>query len=298
MAVSKSRKSEIFNQFSELVEAHTKVISVDCTNVPSSSLALTRRLLRDADIPLLFGKNTYLRAALKDKKGAFNEGITSLLRGNVGVCFVKDNLARAYELLTQISTPATAKAGTFASKDVTIEARVTNISPGQTAFFQSLAIPTKITKGNIEIIGDVELLKEGDLINSNHAAILKLLNITPFTFKLKPVAVCDNGNVFDAQVLAVSAESMMDLVKAQASRLTCISLGAGVFNRASAPHVLRKSYMDMLALALACDVSDPRVSAALAAGAANAQSSGPAPIEAAVEVVAEDEPVEYDDLFG
>ena len=36
--------------------------------------------------------------------------------------------------------------------DVTIPAQVTNLGPEKTSFFQALQIPTKITRGTIEII--------------------------------------------------------------------------------------------------------------------------------------------------
>ena len=52
--------------------------------------------------------------------------------------------------------------------DVVVPAQNTGMGPEKTSFFQALAIPTKITKGTIEIIKDVELIKVGDyvLVNS------------------------------------------------------------------------------------------------------------------------------------
>ncbi|MFN9945103.1 MAG: hypothetical protein ACK56I_37110 [bacterium] len=39
------------------------------------------------------------------------------------------------------------------------------MGPEKTSFFQALSIPTKITKGTIEIISDVPLIKAGDRVS-------------------------------------------------------------------------------------------------------------------------------------
>merc|ERR1712244_96521 len=57
-----------------------------------------------------------------------------------------------------------ARAGAIAPLDVTVPAQNTGLGPEKTSFFQALNIPTKITKGTIEIIADVKLIKEGDKV--------------------------------------------------------------------------------------------------------------------------------------
>ena len=47
---------------------------------------------------------------------------------------------------------APARAGAVAPLDVKIPAQATTLGPEKTSFFQALQIPTKITKGTIEIL--------------------------------------------------------------------------------------------------------------------------------------------------
>lgn len=296
MAISRERKQGIFTAFKDAVLSYEKSIIVDCTNVPSKSIALTRRVLKENGLKFMFGKNTYLRAALKDVDTPRANTMKKLLRGNIGVCFVQDNLGLAYDLLTSVTTPAAAKSGSIAPSDVTIEKRVTNIQPGQTSFFQSLQVPTKITKGNIEIISDVELIKAGDVVNSNQAALLKLLDITPFTYQFVPKFVNDDGEMFDASALSINAELMKEICEAEASKLTALSLATGQFNKASAPHALRKSYLDAIALCVSLGLTDDKIEAALAAGASSAPAASSADAPAAVEEEAAED-VDFDDLF-
>ena len=58
------------------------------------------------------------------------------------------------------------------------------MGPEKTSFFQALAIPTKITKGTIEIIKDVDIIKAGDRVGMSEATLLNMLKISPFSYGL------------------------------------------------------------------------------------------------------------------
>lgn len=76
---------------------------------------------------------------------------------------------------------------------MTVPAGPTGLDPSQTSFFQALSIPTKIQKGQIEIVSDVPLIKPGDKVTASQAALLQKLNIRPFNYGLKVENVYDNG---------------------------------------------------------------------------------------------------------
>jgi large subunit ribosomal protein LP0 len=62
-------------------------------------------------------------------------------------------------MLVSNKVQAPARAGALAPLDVIIPAQNTGLGPEKTSFFQALAIPTKISKGTIEIISDVHIVK-------------------------------------------------------------------------------------------------------------------------------------------
>merc|ERR1711925_13865 len=82
--------------------------------------------------------------------------------GNVGIVFTKEELVDIRDMLLANKVKAPARAGAIAPLDVTVPAQNTGMGPEKTSFFQALSIPTKITKGTIEIISDVALIKTGD----------------------------------------------------------------------------------------------------------------------------------------
>lgn len=74
------------------------------------------------------------------------------IRGNVGFVFTKNDLVDVRDRLTENRVRAPARAGALAPMPVDIEPQNTGLGPEKTSFFQALSIPTKISKGTIEII--------------------------------------------------------------------------------------------------------------------------------------------------
>ncbi len=100
------------------------------------------------------GKNTMMRKAIRGQveKNPLLEKLMSHIVGNVGFVFTKEDLTEIRDVLESNQKEAPAKAGAIAPVDVHIEKVNTGLGPEKTSFFQALSIPTKITKGTIEIL--------------------------------------------------------------------------------------------------------------------------------------------------
>ncbi|KAL7675343.1 hypothetical protein ACOME3_001604 [Neoechinorhynchus agilis] len=157
----------------------------------------------------------------------------------------------------------------------------------KTSFFQALQISTKITKGKVEILNNVHLIKKGNKVNASEATLLQTLDITPFHYTLQLKQVYDKGSCFDPFVLEITDEDIMEKFKKHVSNLTTASLAIGVPNEFSAPLFAKVAFTPLLAITLAaCEdadscwleqaksykeiLSDPEKMAAAAAAAAAA----------------------------
>merc|ERR1712219_36265 len=126
------------------------------------------------------------------------------IKQNVGFVFTKCELIEVRDLLLANKVKAPAKAGALAPLDVTVPAQNTGMGPEKTSFFQALNIPTKITKGTIEIVTDVKLIKIGDKVGMSDSTLLNMLGISPFTYGLIIKKVYDSGTVFDPAILDIT----------------------------------------------------------------------------------------------
>lgn len=74
------------------------------------------------------------------------------IKGNVGFVFTNNELVDVRDKILENKVQAPAKAGAIAPVDVKIPPQNTGLGPEKTSFFQALSIPTKISKGTIEIL--------------------------------------------------------------------------------------------------------------------------------------------------
>merc|ERR1712038_2128989 len=173
--------------------------------------------------------------------------------GNIGFVFTNGDLGDIREILESNTRPAPAKVGAIAPIDVVVPKGPTGCDPGQTAFFQTLEIATKITKGQIEMTNDTHLITAGDKVTASQAALLQKLNIEPFTYGLKLVSVYDNGSLFDAKVLDITDDVLEAKFGAALSVIASLSLALGYPTQASVPHSIANAFKAILAVTLGCD---------------------------------------------
>jgi len=250
------RKRAYFDQLWQLLDKSSMIMIVNVDNVRSSQLQTIRHQMRGQGT-VLMGKNTMMRKAIRtkaDNKGEY-DALLQLLIGNVGLIFVHKDVREVRRIIAANLVGAPAKAGAIAPVDVVVPAGNTGMDPNQTSFFQVLNIPTKINKGTVEIVNDVNLLKKGDKVGSSEAALLQKLNIRPFSYGLTVLKIFDEGSVYDVNVLDISEEDLMANFKQGVDRLTNVALAVNYPARTAVPQYVAKAFRNLLAIAVSTDIN-------------------------------------------
>lgn len=243
---------------------------------------------------LLNGKNTMMRKALQvmiDNGRTELAALLPLVVGNVAFVFTSGDLKEVRDLMTKYKVKAPARAGAMAPIDVYVPKGPTGLSPEKTNFFQALNITTKIARGLIEILSDVKVCNEGERVGASEAALLNMLNVSPFMYGLELMHVYDNGALYSPEVLDISEGDILARFMASITNVASVSLAIGYLTVASVPHILANGFKDVLAIAVETDITFPAAekakayiadpsafaSAAPAAAAGGAAAAAPAP---------------------
>ncbi|CAA21428.1 60S acidic ribosomal protein Rpp0 [Schizosaccharomyces pombe] len=309
MAISKESKAQYFEKLRSLFEKYNSLFVVNIDNVSSQQMHTVRKQLRGT-AELIMGKNTMIRRAMR---GIINdmpelERLLPVVRGNVGFVFTNADLKEVRETIIANVIAAPARPNAIAPLDVFVPAGNTGMEPGKTSFFQALGIPTKITRGTIEITSDVHLVSKDAKVGPSEATLLNMLNISPFTYGMDVLTIYDQGNVFSPEILDVSEEDLIGHLLSAASIITAISLGANYPTILSVMHSVVNAYKNLVAVSLATEytfegteqtkafLADPSAFVVAAAPAAAAGGEAEAP---AAEAAAEEEEESDEDMgFG
>lgn len=257
---TKDRKYQLASELEEHFDNYKKLFIVDCDNVGSDQMHGIRKAMRGEAV-VYCGKNTQMRRVIRtlEESRPELEKIRQAMKLNVALVFTNGDLSKVRDAIVDNKKPSAAKAGSFAQCDVTIEKGITALEPSMTQFLQALNIGSKITKGMIEIINDVELFKEGDKIGASQAALLQKLDITPFEYGLVPKLVFDNGSLFEPAVLDIQESQIIAQFQNCLRNAACVSIGLGKFPTvASVPYSIMIAFANMLAVACELDFSFPQ----------------------------------------
>lgn len=300
-------KAKYFVKMAELMDEYPKCFIVGADNVGSKQMQEIRIALR-GKATVLMGKNTMMRKAIRDNlhKNPDLEKLLPCIKQNIGFVFTKEDLCEIRDLLLANKVKAPAKAGALAPLDVTVPAQNTGMGPEKTSFFQALSIPTKITKGTIEIVQDVPLIKTGDKVGMSESTLLNMLKISPFTYGLVIQKVYDAGSLYDPEILDITDDVLKATFMAGVSKVAAVCLEIGYPTVASVAHSVVNGMKNLLAVAAVTDITfkeaemikeylaDPSKFAA----AAPAAGAAPAAAAAAPAAKVEEEEEEEDDDMG
>lgn len=305
-------KAKYTMRLQQYLDEYPKIFIVGADNVGSRQMQKIRLSLRGHAV-IMMGKNTMMKKTIRgliSKNPSFEKLIPHVYE-NIGFVFTKEDLGNIRDKLLENKVAAPARAGAIAPVDVKIPAQVTSLGPEKTSFFQALQIPTRITRGTIEIINDVPLIKEGDKVGASEATLLNMLNISPFSYGLIIRQVYDAGSIFAPSILDIKPADLRAKFSQGIQRLAAFSLGINYPNQASAPHLIIGGFKRLLALAANTDVEfeqaktmkeylkDPSkfAAAAPAASAAPAAAAGKAAAKEEPKKK-EPEPESDDDMGG
>lgn len=255
---SRERKEEYFEKMEALMDEYSKVLIVHADHVGSLQLQRIRQALRGTAV-VLMGKNTMIRKIItnycRKNPGSPYEFLIPTVRGNVGLIFTNDDLGKVRAVIDENTVPAAAKAGVIAESTVIVPAGPTGCDPGQTSWFQALNVPTKISRGQIEIVSDLKLIDKGERVGGSEAALLQKLDMRPFTYGLILKYVFADGSVFDAKVLDITDADLEKKFIEATRRLAAFSLALGLPTLASLPHSVGAAVKRMIAIAVEIDCS-------------------------------------------
>ncbi|KAA0153200.1 hypothetical protein FNF29_03388 [Cafeteria roenbergensis] len=291
------RKRAYGKRLIELLETHRAVLLVSVDNVGSKQIQDVRLALRD-EATVLMGKNTTIRRVFRDyfsrNPDSPHRGLADMVGGNMGFVFTNGDVAKVRETILSFKVPAPARTGSVAPADVFIEPGPTGCDPGQTAWFQALNIPTKIQRGQIEMIARVHLIKEGEKVTDSSSALLQKLDIKPFAYSVVVHTVYDDGEIFDAAVLDLTEANLITKLLTGADVIAALGLELGVPTKCSIKHSINTAYKACLAVGLGTEYKWAAVTE-FEAFFKNPGAFGPAPAAAAAAVVEEEEEEEEEE---
>lgn len=253
-------KASYFDKLKSLLEEYKSIFIVGVDNVSSQQMHEIRQSLRGEGV-VLMGKNTMVRRAMKGfiSDTPEYERLLPYIKGNVGFVFTNQDLGMIRDKILANKVAAPARAGAIAPDDVFVPAGNTGIEPSKTSFFQALGVPTKISRGTIEITSELKLVQSGNKVGASEATLLNMLKISPFTYGMGITQVYDQGNTFPPSVLDIDNDQLLKALSGAVATIAAVSLAINFPTLPSIIHSVVNTYKRLLAVAIETNYSWPEI---------------------------------------
>jgi large subunit ribosomal protein L10 len=254
-------KIEEVEKMHALMKEYPVVGLVNMEGIPARQLQKMRALMR-GDVLIKMSKKALIKYAL-EKAAKEEKAIKDLekhLKGQPALIFSKINPFKLYKILEKNKTPAPPKPNTIAPKDIIVKKGETPFTPGpMLSELQQVGIPTTISGGKIAIKEDTVVVKEGEKISPEVAAVLTKLGIEPMEIGLELTAAYEDGTIFLPETLAIDEGKMISDIQKAYLQAVGLSVSSGFITKETAPLAIAKAFNDAKAVGIYAGVYEPEI---------------------------------------
>ncbi len=255
MAHVSEQKKKIAAEFKKLAQTYPIVIAVDMEGLPTPQLQTMRAQLRSKNIVLKMTKKRVLKVALESAGKKNLEKLVPYLIGHPALIFTKDNPFVLFKNLEKNKSSAPAKGGQIAPKDIVVPAGPTGFAPGPIiGELGQIGIKAGIDAGKVVIKADSVVVKEGQVIKANVAAILTRLKIEPMEIGLNIVAAYEDGEIYTKQLLRIDEKEYIQNIAQAHTWSFNLAIEAGIYNKATIEYMVVKAHRNTRAVAIEANI--------------------------------------------
>jgi len=254
-------KKKIVQSIVECVKEYPIIGVANMENLPAPQLQAMRAKLR-GKVYLIMTKKRLMKIALEqvknDKKDIENLG--KYFEGMAALLFTKDSPFKLSKILQENKSPAPAKAGQTAPKDLIIPKGPTSFAPGPIiSELSSVGIKTGVEQGKVAVKEDSLVAKKGEKIQPKVAEVLARMGIEPMEVGLDLVAAYDDGVIYSKDILLIDEKEFMGKLNSACSGAFNLAMFIEYPTKYTINVLLGKAFNDAKAIGLSQNIIDEGV---------------------------------------
>ena len=251
-------KKEIVGNLVNLIAEYPIIGVVNMENLPAPQLQQMRAQLR-GKFYITMTKRRLMKLAIAEAKLKKKniEDIEAHLGGMPALIFTKENPFRLSKTLQKSKSPAPAKAGQTAPRDIMVSKGATSFAPGPIIGELAMAgIKAGVEGGKVAIKEDIVIVKSGEKIKPKVAEILTRLGIQPMEVGLDLVAVYENGLIYTRDILSIDEAEYKNRLSNASRWAFNLAIYTSYPTKSTISTLLGKAHNDAKALGIAQNIFD------------------------------------------
>jgi len=238
--VRQSKLDEV-KEIKELIKSNSAVGILNMHKMPGRQL---QQIRHGINAKIRMSRKSLIVKAM-DESGKDLGNLKEKINGPAALIFTNDNPFRLFKTLKQSRSPASAKKGDVATKDIVVEKGSTGLPPGPAiGTLQKIGLKASVQGGKIAVLQDKVVCRTGEAITEDVAAVLGLLKIEPLEIGLDLTYVYEGGIIYNKSVLDVSTDRYIQELTEAVHKAVNLSVNTGYPTKTTIEIMIRKAFAE------------------------------------------------------
>lgn len=267
------KKRLLFQELQELPAKFDIIALSKMSKVRATQLMTIRKKFRN-DIKIRVIKNRIAQRSFQKLNNRSDlEYLSKELEGQCALLFTNISPFKLNLIFDKNKVFLPAKGGDIATKDITVPAGNTGISPGPVlSEFKEANVATKIDQGTIWVSKDTVVARAGSIIHQKLASLMSKLNIKPIEAGISISLAIAEGMVLKENDLRINLDEYRDELSRSFHAAISLAIESSYPNTETIAYSIRKANQNAMALATQSGYLSPdTVQIILAKANANSQ---------------------------
>lgn len=267
------KKRLLYQELQELPAKFDIIALSKMSKVRATQLMTIRKKFRN-DIKIRVIKNRVAQRSFQKLNNRSDlEYLSKELEGQCALLFTNISPFKLNLIFDKNKVFLPAKGGDIATKDITVPAGNTGISPGPVlSEFKEANVATKIDQGTIWVSKDTVVARAGSIIPQKLASLMSKLNIKPIEAGISISLAIAEGMVLKENDLRINLDEYRDELSRSFHAAISVAIESSYPNTETIAYLIRKANQNAIALATQSGYLSPdTVQIILAKANANSQ---------------------------
>ena len=267
------KKRLLYQELQELPAKFDIIALSKMSKVRATQLMTIRKKFRN-DIKIRVIKNRVAQRSFQNLNNRSDlEYLSKELEGQCALLFTNISPFKLNLIFDKNKVFLPAKGGDIATKDITVPAGNTGISPGPVlSEFKEANVATKIDQGTIWVSKDTVVARAGSIIPQKLASLMSKLNIKPIEAGISISLAIAEGMVLKENDLRINLDEYRDELSRSFHAAISLAIESSYPNTETIAYLIRKANQNAMALATQSEYLSPdTVQIILAKANANSQ---------------------------
>ena len=250
----KKNKPKAIEDLKKTISNYKIIGLISMNKLPAKQLQDIKKKL-DNIAKIKMSKKVIINKALEQSNIRNKEELLGKLEGSMALIFSNENPFKVYKIAKDNKSPAKAKAGDTAEKDIEIKAGPTSLPAGPAITqLQSIGLKTRVDGGKITISESKTVVKKGDKITNDMANVFTMLGLEPMEVGLNIKYLMDDGILYNQDVLDIDEKEFNNnLLKAVQHGIN-LSMNINYITKLNSKLLIQKAFKEAKELCLAANI--------------------------------------------